>query len=133
MKDGRGTYTFPNGAIYEGRFREDRIEGMGTLNMFETVIELSATPALPAMAAGATPISSPMPSPSRRGMRGAAAAADGAAVVAAAAAMAAAVAAGGSLGTKGGLDLHDGISIMVPLGCNLENIHRRAGFEKDGT
>ena len=32
-RDGRGTLTFPNGASYEGRFREDQIDGQGTLEI----------------------------------------------------------------------------------------------------
>ncbi|GBG27022.1 Phosphatidylinositol 4-phosphate 5-kinase 1 [Hondaea fermentalgiana] len=33
LKEGRGTYSFPNGAVYEGRFRGDGIEGFGTFKM----------------------------------------------------------------------------------------------------
>jgi len=32
-KEGRGTIRFTNGAIYEGRFKEDRMEGQGTMKM----------------------------------------------------------------------------------------------------
>ena len=32
-REGRGTYAFANGAVYEGRFRDDAIDGMGTFNL----------------------------------------------------------------------------------------------------
>ena len=32
-REGRGRYAFANGAIYEGRFRDDSIDGMGTFKM----------------------------------------------------------------------------------------------------
>ena len=31
VREGRGSITFPEGAIYEGRFREDRLDGQGTI------------------------------------------------------------------------------------------------------
>jgi hypothetical protein len=33
LKDGRGTLVFANGVLYEGRFRNDRIDGTGTLRL----------------------------------------------------------------------------------------------------
>ena len=44
-REGRGTYSFANGAVYEGRFRDDTIDGMGTFNMPNAVF-------MPAVAAG---------------------------------------------------------------------------------
>ena len=32
-REGRGTNSFANGSVYEGRFRDDQIDGMGTFNM----------------------------------------------------------------------------------------------------
>lgn len=32
-KEGRGTIRFTNGAVYEGRFRGDHMEGQGTMKM----------------------------------------------------------------------------------------------------
>lgn len=31
QREGRGSITFPEGAIYEGRFRDDRLDGQGTI------------------------------------------------------------------------------------------------------
>lgn len=33
LREGRGSVTFTEGAIYEGRFRDDRIDGQGTLHI----------------------------------------------------------------------------------------------------
>lgn len=41
-KEGRGTLRFPNGAFYEGRFRDDLIDGQGTLEIKHPVED--ATP-----------------------------------------------------------------------------------------
>ena len=30
MRDGRGSVSFAEGAVYEGRFREDKLDGQGT-------------------------------------------------------------------------------------------------------
>jgi hypothetical protein len=32
-KEGRGTFKFPNTAVYEGRFKNDRLDGSGTLKI----------------------------------------------------------------------------------------------------
>jgi hypothetical protein len=32
-REGRGTLSWPNGASYEGRFRDDQIDGQGTLEI----------------------------------------------------------------------------------------------------
>jgi hypothetical protein len=38
LREGRGSIQFPGGgAVYEGRFRDDRIDGQGTLKILETV------------------------------------------------------------------------------------------------
>ena len=36
-REGRGTIQFTNGAIYEGRFRDDAIDGQGTLKITKTL------------------------------------------------------------------------------------------------
>lgn len=33
LREGRGSVSFVEGAVYEGRFREDKIDGQGTLHM----------------------------------------------------------------------------------------------------
>ena len=37
-REGRGTVEFTNGAVYEGRFRDDRMEGQGTFKLAKNVI-----------------------------------------------------------------------------------------------
>ncbi len=59
-REGRGTYAFANGAIYEGRFRDDHMDGMGTFNMPRPVFMAGGTdPVLPGSAA---PLPPPPPS-----------------------------------------------------------------------
>ena len=37
LREGRGSVTFAEGAIYEGRFREDRMDGQGTCKITRVV------------------------------------------------------------------------------------------------
>ena len=37
-REGRGTIKFPNGAIYEGRFRDDAVDGQGTMKIRKAVL-----------------------------------------------------------------------------------------------
>jgi hypothetical protein len=53
-REGRGTYSFANGAVYEGRFRDDTIDGMGTFNMPNAVF-------MPAVKESAAPTTSSIP------------------------------------------------------------------------
>lgn len=37
MRDGRGSVTFPAGAVYEGRFKEDKMDGQGTCKILKVL------------------------------------------------------------------------------------------------
>lgn len=37
LREGRGSIKFSKGASYEGRFREDRIDGQGTIQVSESM------------------------------------------------------------------------------------------------
>lgn len=37
MRDGRGSITFAEGAVYEGRFREDKMDGQGTCKIIRVL------------------------------------------------------------------------------------------------
>ena len=37
LREGRGSIKFSPGALYEGRFREDRIDGQGTIDVHESM------------------------------------------------------------------------------------------------